>query len=147
MTDATYLPAGLKEPRVENDNLDKPYWEGTRRGELRVQRCKACGTWQWGPEWICHKCLSFDVGWEKAEGKGRIYSWQRPWHPVHPTLKEHVPYIIVLIELPHAGNIRMVGNLLGDPHQDVKIGADVEAVFEPHDDAEVPFTLVQWRTV
>jgi hypothetical protein len=25
------------------------------------------------------------------------------------------------------------------------IGAPVEAVFEPHDDAAPPFTLVQWR--
>ena len=37
------------------------------------------------------------------------------------------------------------GNLLGDPMQPVEIGASVEAVFEPHDDATPPFTLVQWR--
>jgi hypothetical protein len=53
----------------------------------------------------------------------------------------------VLVELPDYGNIRMVGNLLGDPHQEVEIGAAVEAVFEPHDDASPPFTLVQWRLV
>ena len=53
----------------------------------------------------------------------------------------------MLVELPDAGNVRMLGNLLGDPQQDVRIGADVEAVFEPHDDAEPPFTLVQWKTV
>ena len=41
----------------------------------------------------------------------------------------------MLVELPHAGNIRMLGNLLGDPQQEVTIGAAVEAVFEPHDDA------------
>jgi hypothetical protein len=34
----------------------------------------------------------------------------------------------VIIELPHAGNVRMVGNLLGDPMQAVAIGADVEGV-------------------
>jgi hypothetical protein len=39
----------------------------------------------------------------------------------------------------------MLGNLLGDPTQDVTIGAPVEAVFEPHDDGAPPFTLVQWR--
>ena len=42
-------------------------------------------------------------------------------------------------------NWRTLGNLLGDPKQDVPIGADVEAVFEPHDDAKPPFTLVQWK--
>ena len=53
---------------------------------------------------------------------------------------ESVPYIVVLVELPHAENIRMIGNLLGDRRQEVKIGAPVHAVFEDHDD----YTLVQW---
>ena len=61
---------------------------------------------------------------------------------LHPALKEHGPYLVVLVELPHAGGIRMLGNLLGDPRQVVTIGAPVEAVFEPHDDAKPPFTLV-----
>ena len=52
---------------------------------------------------------------------------------------------IALIELPDAGNVRMVGNLLGDPHQEVRIGVEVEAVFEDHEDEA--FTLVQWRVV
>jgi hypothetical protein len=39
----------------------------------------------------------------------------------------------------------MLGNLLGDPRQEVTIGAPVEAVFEHHNDADPPFTLVQWR--
>jgi uncharacterized OB-fold protein len=64
---------------------------------------------------------------------------------VHPALREHGPYIVVVVELPHAGKVRMLGNLLGDPRQEVVIGAPVEAVFEHHNDAEPPFTLVQWR--
>jgi uncharacterized OB-fold protein len=110
-----------------------------------IQRCRACRTWQWGPEWICHACLSFDVGWERVDGRGAIYSWERSWHPVHPALAGAGPYIVVLVELPHAGGIRMIGNLLGDPRQDVRIGAPVTAVFEPHDHAQPPFTLVHWR--
>jgi hypothetical protein len=39
----------------------------------------------------------------------------------------------------------MLGNLLGDPRQDVPIGAEVEAVFEHHPDAEPPYSLCQWR--
>jgi len=140
-----YLPAGMPEPVPEADGLDRPYWDGTRRGELMVQRCRSCHTWQWGPEWICHACLSFDMGWERVAGRGIIYSWERAWHPVHPALKDHGPYIVVLVELLRAGNLRMLGNLLGDPRQLVKIGAPVEAVFEAHDDAKVPFTLVHWK--
>ena len=142
-----YLPAGLPVPVPESDGLSTPYWDGTRRGELMVQRCRNCQTWVWGPEWICHQCHSFDLDWRAVEGKGRIYSWERVWHPVHPALKDHGPYIVVLVALPGADNIRMIGNLLGDPTQDVPIGAEVEAVFEPHDDADPAYTLVQWRRV
>lgn len=141
----TYLPAGLPAPVTEADKLDQPYWEGTRKGKLLVQRCGKCQTWQWGPEWLCHECHSFDTRWVEVEQTGRIYSWTRCWHPVHPALKTHGPYIAVVVELPHAGNVRMLGNLLGDPQQKVEIGAPVTAVFEPHDDAKVPYTLVHWR--
>jgi uncharacterized OB-fold protein len=141
----SYLPAGLPVPVPEPDGLDAPYWEGTRAGELRIQRCRACSTWQWGPEWICHRCLSFDVGWERVEPHARIYSWERAWHPVHPALRSHGPYVVVLVELPHAGHVRMIGNLLGDPRQDVRIGDRVEAVFESHEEERPPYALVHWR--
>jgi uncharacterized OB-fold protein len=139
----TYLPAGLPAPRPQRDGLDKPYWDGLREGVLRVQHCASCGTWRWGPEWICHSCHSFDTRWEEIEPRGRLYSWARSWHPVHPALREHGPYIFALIELPRAGNIRMVGNLLGDPLQKVEIGGDVTGVFEPHEG----YALLQWRRV
>ena len=137
---ATYLPAGLPIPVPENDGLDKPYWDAARRSELLVQRCKACGTFQWGPEWVCWRCGSDDIGWEDVAPTGVIYSWERVWHPVHPALVASVPYVVVLVELPHADNIRMIGNLLGDRRQEVPIGAAVHADFEDHDG----YTLVQW---
>jgi uncharacterized OB-fold protein len=140
-----YLPANMPSPVPSPDGLDAPYWEGTRRTELLVQKCGACGNWQWGPEWLCHHCQSFDLVWQEVEGKGVIYSWERPWHPVHQALKGRGAYTVVLVELPGAGNVRMIGNLLGPDDQIVEIGAAVEAVFEAHDDADVPYTLVQWQ--
>ncbi len=139
----SYLPEGLPAPSAGADGLSTPYWEGTRQGKLFIQYCKGCNHWQWGPEWICHRCNSFDLDWRQVEGRGTIYSYQRIWHPVHPALNGHGPYIAALVELPNAGTVRMVGNLLGDPKQDVPIGAAVEAVFEHHE----TFTLVQWRLV
>jgi uncharacterized OB-fold protein len=141
----SYLPKGLPIPVIEDDRLDAPYWQATREHELKVQRCARCRVFQWGPEWLCHRCQSFDIDWVEVEGKGRIFSWQRVRHPIHPALKDHGPYLIVLVELPHAGSIRMVGNLLGDPRQTVEIGADVEAVFEDHERGDEFYTLVQWK--
>lgn len=143
MIATTYLPAGLPVPAAAGDGLDTEYWEATKRHELVVQRCNACQGFQWGPEWICYQCHSFDLGWHRVSGRGVIYSWERIWHPVHPALREACPYMVVLVELPDAGNVRMVGNLLGDPMDDVVIGSPVEAVFEDQPDDGV--TLVQWR--
>ena len=53
----------------------------------------------------------------------------------------------MLVELPECNNVRLVGNLMGDPEQSVEIGAPVQAFFEHHRDAEPPFTLVQWEKV
>jgi uncharacterized OB-fold protein len=140
-----YLPEGLPIPVAEADGVSAPYWSGLRDGVLRVQRCARCGTWQFGPEWLCHGCLAFDPAWVEVRATGVIHSWERVWHPVHPALKAKGAYLAVVVELPHAGKIRMVGNLLGDPMQEVRIGAEVEGVFEHHPQATPPFSLLQWR--
>jgi uncharacterized OB-fold protein len=140
-----YLKPGLPTPLPARDGLDAPYWEGLRRESLVIQRCKGCGAFQWGPEWICHRCLSFDLGWEGVDPVGRIYSYERVWHPVHSALAEQGPYVVVLVELPHANDVRLIGNLVGDPRQTVTIGAAVTGVFEHHAHAKAPFTLLQWR--
>ena len=85
------------------------------------------------------------MAWQDVEPRGTLYSWERVWHPVRPNLKDHGPYLVILVELPHAGHIRLIGNLLGDPRQEVVIGAAVEGVFEHHNDAKPPYSLLQWR--
>ncbi len=139
-----YLPAGLPAPKAASDGLDKEFWDAVNRHQLAIQRCRECGGFQFGPEWICHLCRSDKMGWHRVSGRGRIHSWVRIWHPVHPALKEGCPYIAAVIEIPDADNVRMVGNLLGDPMQDPNFGAEVEAVFEDHEEG---YTLVQWRLV
>ncbi|MGD9890333.1 MAG: Zn-ribbon domain-containing OB-fold protein [Dehalococcoidia bacterium] len=141
----SYLPTGIPLPAPSPDGLDSEFWEATRRHELAVQRCGACGTFQFGPEWICHRCHSSDLRWHRTTGRGLIYSWERIWHPVHPALTNACPYVVILVELPDAGNVRIIGNLLGDPLQEVTIGKRVEAVFEDHPSEQV--TLVQWQCV
>ena len=142
---SNYLSPGLPQPVAAPDGLDAPFWQGLRDEVLLLQRCDACQHWQWGPEWLCHRCHHFELSFESVSPEGKIYSFERVWHPVHPALKEQGPYIVVLVELPQADNLRLVGNLLGDPEQSVAIGAEVDAVFEHHEDVDVPFTLLQWK--
>ena len=96
---ASYLPDGLPAP-LDEEGVNAPYWNGLRDGVLRVQRCGPCGTWQFGGEWLCHHCHAWDPAWVEVLPRGRIYSWERVWHPVHPALKDHGPYLAVVVELP-----------------------------------------------
>ncbi|GAP37148.1 Zn-ribbon domain-containing OB-fold protein [Piscinibacter sakaiensis] len=123
--------------------MSRPFWDGLREQRLRIQRCGGCRTWQFGPEWICHRCHAFDPAWEDVPARGLVHSWERVWHPSHPSLKGHGPYLVVLVELPHAGGVRLVGNLLGDPLQPVRIGMPVVGRFEHHAQP-FPYTLLQW---
>ena len=144
MTSA-YLQPGLPAPAPSPDGLDKPFWDALAQEQLVAQRCANCQGWQWGPEWIGHRCLSSELTYQPLDAQARIYSYERVWHPVHPALKDQGAYLVVLVEFPDADDIRMVGNLLGDPEQQVLIGAEVVPVFEHHSDSDPSFTLLQWR--
>jgi uncharacterized protein len=139
-----YLNPGLPKPAASRDGLDTPFWDGLREDKLVLQRCNACQRFQWGPEWVCHRCHSFDLGWAETPATGVIYSHQRIWHPVHPAMAEQGPYVVVLVELPEADGVRVIGNLVGDPMQPLQIGAAVHGVFEHHPDDDPPHTLLQW---
>lgn len=152
MTDpaAPYLPDVLPVPAADADGLQAPFWAGLAGEELLIQRCRHCRTWVFAPEWICHHCHSFDLDWTAVEPIGVLYSWTRVWHPVTPALAGRIPYLAVVVELPKAGKVRLIGNLLGDPVKPVEIGAQVRGVFEHHaaaddDDARKAFTLLQWK--
>lgn len=140
-----YLDEGLPAPAP--DALDAPFWEGLTQEKICLQYCDHCNHFQWGPEWICHRCHGESLTFRDVDHpQGVIYSYERSWHPVHPSLNEQGPYLVVLIEVPSADNVRLIGNLLGDPRQEVKIGAAVSPVFEHHTASDPAFTLLQWQT-
>ena len=145
VSSAFALPERLT-PVPDRGGLDALYWSEAAQHRLVVQRCGTCRRWQWGPEWICVHCRSFVLRWEElpavaGEYQAVIFSWERVWHPTDRGLADAVPYVAVIVALPAADGIRMLGNLLGDARDEVTIGAPVRAVFEDHD----TYTLVQWE--
>jgi uncharacterized OB-fold protein len=140
------IPGGLAIPTPTLDGLDAAYWEGAANHELVVQRCGSCHHYQWGPEYVCHRCQSMRLGWARIQPTGLIYSYARVWHPVTPELAKVCPYVVVLVELPHAEMIRLVGNLTGDARRPVQIGASVDGIFEDHETQDgYKYTLIQWQ--
>ena len=145
MTRRRTCSPGSPAPAPTPDGLDAPFWDGLRRRAAAAAALRACDGWQWGPEWFCHRCHSFDLRYEEPRPTGVIYSHERVWHPVHPALAEQGPYVVVLVELPHADDVRMVGNLLGDPRAARRRSARRwPACSSTTHDADPPFTLLQW---
>ena len=131
------------------DPASAPFWEGTAKGELRVQTCSACGQWRMPPRPMCPACLCMDSVWHVSSGKGRIWSWVRPHPPLLPAYAALAPYNVVVVELAENPGIRFVGNLVAGPEAPINsapdealvIGNDVSVVFPPPQDGVV---LPRW---
>jgi uncharacterized OB-fold protein len=126
------------------DEDSRPFWEGCRRGELLIQHCADCGRPRFHPRHMCPRCQSVRCDWVRASGKGVIFSRVVCHPPVLPAFQDRVPYAVVLVELDEDPSLRMVGNLLGCPPEEARIGRPVRVDFEEVSDE---ITLPQWRLV
>ncbi|BDB44078.1 MULTISPECIES: Zn-ribbon domain-containing OB-fold protein [Mycobacterium] len=126
------------------DGLDTAHWEGLRAGRLLIQRCPRCTSWIWSPRPICPGCHCFELEFEDVEPVGTIYSWTRTWQPFTPEATGHLPYVVVLVELPAAANRRVLGVLAHADGLTPRIGAAVRGTIEqPPDDRYWP--LLRWH--
>ena len=117
----------------------KGFWEGCKRHELVIQRCKSCGRLRHYPRPMCPNCHSLNVEWAKVSGRGRVYSFTVVHHPVHPAFLD-VPYAVVIVELEEG--VRMVGDVVDAKPEEIYIGMPVEVVF---DDVTEEVTLPRFR--
>ena len=127
-----------------DDGLDTPHWEALRAGRLLLQRCHECAMWVWSPRPICPDCHSFDMGWQAVEAVGSIYSWTRTWQPFTPESTGHLPYVLVLVELPAADGCRVLGVLADADGVTPQIGSPVRGVVEQPPDPD-HWPLVRWH--
>jgi hypothetical protein len=124
------------------DEVTGPFWEGCRRGELRVQRCIACERLRFPPRPMCPHCLAFDPRWVRVSGEGVIFSFVVCHPPVLPAFQAQAPYAVVLVELAEDPGLRMVGGVRGTTPGSLRIGQKVRVDFEEVADGVV---LPQWR--
>lgn len=123
-------------PQVNRDTAF--FWEGTRQGELRVQRCGSCGALRHPPGPACPACQALQPTYDVASGRGTVYSYVVHRHP--PVPGKELPILLVLVELEEG--VRMVGELLDATPDDVKIGAPVRVSMVRVDD---DLTIPAWR--
>ena len=114
------------------------FWAGTAAGELRIQCCEGCGRLRHPPGPRCPACGAAKPGYQVAAGTGEIYSYLVHHHP--PVPGKQLPIVVALVTLTEG--VRMVGELLDVPPDQVRIGLPVRAGFIRVDDG---LTLPAWR--
>lgn len=110
----------------------KHFWDGTRAGELRLQRCDACDHTYFPPRPFCPKCGARDVTVVQASGKATLYSYVINHRPLAPGFTE--PYAIAVVTLDEGP--RMMTNIVGCPQTPEALELDMalEVAFETLDD-------------
>jgi uncharacterized OB-fold protein len=117
-----------------------PFYEAARRGELRFQRCTDCAAWRHYPRPACPACQSRRFSWERASGRGTVYTWTIVHGPTLPAFEASLPYNVVDVLLEEG--LHFVSQVLDCPPEALRDGLPVTAVFVPVDEA---VTLVKFR--
>jgi uncharacterized OB-fold protein len=116
--------------RVEPPVSDatQPYWDATRERRLVLQWCTSCDAPVWYPREICPGCLGDDLTWREASGAAEVYAFAVHHRPGNPTMEDRVPYVVALVEL--AEGVRMMTNIIGCDHAEVRVGMPVQLTWE-----------------
>src|ERR1043166_7652859 len=93
----------LPQPTPETQH----FWDGTKAGELRLQRCAECHKAYFPPRPFCPACASAQVAVFKASGRAKLHSYVIHHRPV-PGFTP--PYAIAVVELEEGP--RMMTNIV-----------------------------------
>lgn len=149
-----YLGMSLSVSDIDVENLE--YFRACGRHEFSLQVCDRCGLLRYPPTTACPWCTTDSWTWQPVEGRGSVYSYSEVAHAIQPQFREHLPYLLLLVELdtqrgqPSPGeSLRVVGNLvdadgnLASPEMvaRVGIGTRVRIVYRDVGDG---FAIPQW---
>lgn len=127
--------AETRKPLPKATPETQEFWDGTRAGELRIQRCldPQCRHVYFPPRPFCPKCASPDVEWFRASGRATLYSYVINHRPA-PGFEEDAPYAIAVVQLEEGP--RMMTNLVDveQTPEALQLDMPLEVTFEKVND-------------
>ena len=103
---------------------DARFWSYVAAGELRLQRCAACGTFRHPPRPVCARCGATGAEWVPSPGTGEVWSYTVVHPPTLPAFAGRTPYGAVVVRLDEG--VFMVTNLVECPVEELAAGGRVE---------------------
>lgn len=120
--------------------LSMPFWEGASKHELKMQKCKSCGTFFWYPRAWCVECGSRDYEWVATKGKGKLHSFSIVRQVVQNSsgFETDLPYVLGMVDLEEGP--RMIAQIFGMKPDEAKIGEKVFVNFvDVNDMMSIPY--------
>jgi len=107
--------------------------------ELRIMRCRDCGTWHEPPRPICPACWSKNVVATPVSGRGTIFmAIFLHQGPPAPDVDYSTPYSIVTVELEEQPGLRFTSTVVGAANDDIVIGTPVTLDWIDREGVPVP---------
>lgn len=113
-------------PVIGKENA--PFWEATKKEELRMQKCDNCGHIRYPIGPVCTKCLNEKFTWGKLSGKGTIFNKIVIHQVYNKAFADDVPYNVVIVQLEEGP--KMLSNVVGIPNEEIDFDMPVEVVFD-----------------
>jgi uncharacterized protein len=129
-----------QKPLPAISSLNRPFWEGLKHRELRLQKCKGCGKVWYPPSPLCPSCWSREFTWTRLSGRGRVSSWVVFHQSYFRGFDNELPYNVAEVELEEGP--RLLTNLIGIANDQLRAELPVEVVFE---DATEEVTLAKFK--
>ena len=129
-----------QKPLPAISSLSKPYWDGLRNRELKLQKCDECATVWSPPSPLCPSCWSRNFTWTRLSGHGRVNSWVIFHQSYFRGYDSDIPYNVAEVELDEGP--RVLTNLIGVKNDEIRVGMPVEIAY---DDVTNEITLAKFR--
>jgi uncharacterized OB-fold protein len=72
--------------------------------------------------------------WVELSGRATLYTYTVVRHAVIPAVIETLPYVIGIVKLPDAGDVKMITNVVECDVDELKIGQELEVVWHQQSD-------------
>lgn len=147
---------GIKLVLGDEDPENRDFFAWCGRHELRLQRWQSNGLMSYPPGTASPWDGTQEFEWAPIEGRGTVMSYSEVHHAIMPMFKEHLPYLLLRVELDEQQGqpseheaIRFLGNLVtpegafAPPElvRQVGIGTRVRIVYV---DVGEGFAIPQW---
>ena len=121
-------------PRLDADN--EFFWTSGRDGQLRFLACDYCAYLVHPPAPVCPRCHGRALTPQPVSGRATVHTYTVNHQPWAPGAEE--PYVIAVVVPADQDDVRLTTNIVDSLIEDVRIGMDVEVVFEDHDPVFLP---------